>query len=198
MFDRVGRHVRGQFVGYIALFVALGGVSYAAAELPKNSVGAAQIKAGAVSSSKVKDQSLLARDFARGQLPKGAKGDPGPKGDPGAKGDPGIQGVQGPPGEAATKLFAHITAFGDLAYGSGAAGATRSAAGTYTVTFNRDLSGCVPLVTTGFGQPAPFPDQVIGDTVASASITGSTVGVAVRAGSSQALSDSGFQLAVFC
>lgn len=44
MSSRFVRHVRQQFVGYLALFVALGGVSYAAVALPKNSVGSAQIK----------------------------------------------------------------------------------------------------------------------------------------------------------
>jgi hypothetical protein len=38
------RHLRGQFLGAIALFVALGGTSYAALELPAGSVGNRQIK----------------------------------------------------------------------------------------------------------------------------------------------------------
>jgi hypothetical protein len=42
MVGRFGRHVRQQLVGYVALFVALGGVSYAAVSLPRNSVGSAQ------------------------------------------------------------------------------------------------------------------------------------------------------------
>ena len=46
-----------------AVFIALGGGAYAAT-VPRNSVGAAQIKTNAVNSSKVKDRSLQARDFA--------------------------------------------------------------------------------------------------------------------------------------
>jgi hypothetical protein len=74
--------------------------------LPKNSVGAAQLKKAAVTGAKVKDGTLAAVDFAPGQLPvgpKGDKGDPGgqgPKGDPGATGAPGAPGVQGPKGDA--------------------------------------------------------------------------------------------------
>ncbi len=66
-------------VAMVALFVALGGSAYAALNLPKDSIGARQLKNGsvtgakisdnAVTSPKVKDHSLLARDFALGQLP---------------------------------------------------------------------------------------------------------------------------------
>jgi hypothetical protein len=41
-------------VSLIALFVALGGTTYAAVTLPKNSVGARQIKKNAVTASEVK------------------------------------------------------------------------------------------------------------------------------------------------
>ncbi len=87
----------------LALFLALGGVGYAAATLPKNSVGSSQlkknavtstkIKSGAVTGAKVKDGSLTAKDF--GTLPagqQGPKGDTGPQGPQGLKGDPGPAG----------------------------------------------------------------------------------------------------------
>ncbi len=88
-------------VATIALFVALGGGAYAAVNLPKNSVGSKQIKPNAIDSSKVKDRSLLSKDFKAGQLPagpqglQGAPGPQGPQGAPGAKGDAGPQGPQG-------------------------------------------------------------------------------------------------------
>jgi hypothetical protein len=40
-------------MGFIALFVALGGTSYAATQLPRNSVGSGQIRAGAVTAAKI-------------------------------------------------------------------------------------------------------------------------------------------------
>jgi len=74
----------------IAVFIALGGSSYAAATLKKNSVHTANIAKGAVTSpkiarnavtsTKVKDGSLLPQDFKAGALPQGPKGDPGPPG----------------------------------------------------------------------------------------------------------------------
>ena len=50
-----------------ALLIALGGVSYAATALPRNSVGTAQLRNNAVVSSKVKNHSLLRADFKSGQ-----------------------------------------------------------------------------------------------------------------------------------
>ena len=86
-----------------AMFIALGGVSYAAVKLPKNSVGSKQIKANAVTGSKVrnsaltgadiKDKSLSTADFGdvvRG--PAGTQGPAGLQGPAGAKGDTGARG----------------------------------------------------------------------------------------------------------
>ena len=52
----------------IAVFIALGGVSWAAISIPRNSVGPAQLKRGAVDSVRVKDKSLLAKDIKPGQV----------------------------------------------------------------------------------------------------------------------------------
>jgi hypothetical protein len=83
-------------VSCIALLVALGGVGYAATALPRNSVGTPQLKRNAVTSVKVKDRSLLARDFRRGQLPRGLRGLTGATGAAGAAGAKGDKGDLGP------------------------------------------------------------------------------------------------------
>jgi len=51
-------HVRTNLVGYIALFVALGGTSYAAMSLPAGSVGTKAIRNGAVTSKKIANGSI--------------------------------------------------------------------------------------------------------------------------------------------
>jgi hypothetical protein len=105
----VVEHFRRNAVAYTALFVALGGTSYAAVKLPNNSVGTAQIKAGAVTASKlangavtgtkVRDGSLAPGDFKAGSAPAGSAGPPGA---PGPKGDRGSAGQNGLPGLGAS------------------------------------------------------------------------------------------------
>ena len=105
MVSTLFRHVRHNVVGYLALFAALGGTSYAAVQLPSGSVGTPQLRNAAVTAAKVKAHSLLASDFAGGQLragPEGARGPAGPQGTPGAVGPQGARGpagAQGPAGQ---------------------------------------------------------------------------------------------------
>lgn len=109
----------------VAVFLALGGGAYAALKLPPGSVGARQIARNAVSSAKVKNHSLLARDFRAGQLPAGARGPQGPA---------GPQGPQGPPGATgATFAFAHVNDNGTVNASTGVASVTKSltSAGEY-------------------------------------------------------------------
>ena len=92
------RHPRFTFANVmscLALFVALGGASYAAVALPKNSVGSRQIKPGAIDNSKIKPGSLLNSAFRPGQVPAGPRGASGPAG---PAGPPGLAGAQGPAG----------------------------------------------------------------------------------------------------
>jgi len=92
-------------VATMALFIALGGVSWAAVTLPRNSVGGPQLKANAVTGAKVRnssltgadvrDQSLTPADF-RGSI----QGATGATGAAGAAGDAGAAGAAGPIGPA--------------------------------------------------------------------------------------------------
>jgi hypothetical protein len=69
--------------------------------LPKNSVGSGQLQASAVTGAKVKNGTLTAAKFKKGQLPpgpQGPKGDPGPQGLKGDTGDKGDSGAPGTPG----------------------------------------------------------------------------------------------------
>ena len=102
----LGRHLTfSNLVAVLALFVALGGVSYAATKLAKNSVGGKQLKKDAVTSPKVKDGSLQASDFKAGTLlsgPSGPTGLPGPAGPPGPPGPAATPGSEVVPAAALT------------------------------------------------------------------------------------------------
>jgi hypothetical protein len=58
-------------VSFVALFVALGGVGYAASQLPANSVGSAQLQNGSVGNWKLKSNSVGSRKIINGSV--GAK-----------------------------------------------------------------------------------------------------------------------------
>jgi hypothetical protein len=145
-------------VACIALFVALSGASYAAIVLPGNSVGTPQLKVGAVTSSKVKNFSLLASDFKPGELPAGAKGPAGaqgPAGADGAAGVPGPAGPQGPAGAQGPK--------GDQGH-PGAAGAT-GATGAPGATGPQGPSGVVKVLSfQGYFGPYSVPGNT-GNTI---------------------------------
>jgi hypothetical protein len=63
-------HIRHNVVGYLALFVALGGSAYAAASLPKNSVGTRELKNNAVTSKKITSGAVTAPKLAKGVVPQ--------------------------------------------------------------------------------------------------------------------------------
>ncbi len=96
----------------LALFVALGGSSYAAIKVTgKNvkdsSLTGKDIKNSSLAGGDVKDSSLGLRDFKRSELPTGPQG-PG-----------GLTGPQGPAGPAGSALaFAQVTEEGTLVPGS--------------------------------------------------------------------------------
>jgi len=171
-------------VATLALFIALGGGAYAIS-VAKNSVTSKSIKhgqvkksdigRGAVTGAKVKDASLLAGDFAAGQIPAG------------------------PPGRDATNLFAYVSSTGSLIYGDGATAATRTAKGDYGVTFNRDLSHCVAIANSGLGEPNGTYGGAGGASTANASdISGNTVRVLTFITDTETALDRAFTVAVFC
>ncbi len=86
----------------IALFVALGGTSYAALRITgknvkNSSLTGADVRNSSLTSSDIKNRSLLARDFKAGQLAAAAQGAKGDKGDKGSPGTNGTNGTNGTP-----------------------------------------------------------------------------------------------------
>jgi len=75
-------------ISLIALFVALGGTSYAVIKLPAKSVGNRELKTNAVTSAKIRNGSI-------------ARGDLNPSARVGTRGPRGVAGPTGAPGDAA-------------------------------------------------------------------------------------------------
>jgi hypothetical protein len=120
----------------IAVFIALGGTSYAVA---RNSIGSAQLKRNAVTSVKVKDRSLRQSDLAPSAR-LGLRGTRGPQGPPGA---PGVA-----PSPEAWKPLPFAAGWGN--YGGG----------YITAAYRKDQLGMVHLrglVTNATGPAKPSP-----------------------------------------
>jgi hypothetical protein len=102
-------HVKHNLVGYVALFAAMGGTSYAAVRLTPGSVTARALGSGAVTHAKLSSNSvsgknvingtLTAADFAKGLL-SGTSGVNGSTGVNGTNGSSGTRGAPGPAGPA--------------------------------------------------------------------------------------------------
>jgi hypothetical protein len=153
---QIRRPSPAMLVALAALFVALGGTSYAALKLPKGSVGTSQLKKNAVTSPKVKPGSLLLSDFksaerSRLRGPQGAQGPQGPQG------PQGVQGNTGAPGTA--------RAFGSFTSTGAPTSATRVKAltvrkpaattGIYCLSSPAvAVADSIPVVSTDFSGPA--------------------------------------------
>lgn len=83
-------------VATLALFIALGGASYAAVKLPKNSVTTTQIKNGTIKLGDLNKKTVAQLKGATGAA--GANGSDGAKGAAGAKGADGATGLTGSTG----------------------------------------------------------------------------------------------------
>lgn len=155
-----GRLTFANVMSVTAVFIALGGSAIAINQLPQDSVGARQIKTGAVRSAEVKDFSLQADDFAKGSLPAGQVG---PKGEQGPQGPAGAPGT---PGTPSVRAYAFIRTGGccggappldppKIINGHGVTAAKIISTGQYEITFDTSLlpggtvENCVPIASLG-------------------------------------------------
>lgn len=128
----------------IALFFALGGASYAALKLPRDSVGSNQIRAGAVSTSEIRDRSIGLADVSPGARKY-------------LRGKSGATGPAGPAGPPAAKYFAALNAAGAIVRGNATTGGHGSSAGTYSVGFAQSVSACAVSATLGSTDATAVP-----------------------------------------
>jgi hypothetical protein len=99
----------------LALFVALGGTSYAVKQLGSgdirdNSIRSRDVRDNSLGTGDIHNRSLMARDFRRGQLPKGRRGKAGLRGSRGLRGLRGKTGKTGAAGVSGMTLVSTDTA----------------------------------------------------------------------------------------
>lgn len=180
MIDRIRHRLTyANVTATLALFVALGGSSYAALTLPRNSVGSKQIRTSAVTSSEVRDRTVRLRDISRSARTA-------------LTGQQGPQGPQGPSGPPAVSYFAAVAASGAFLRGNATHGGQGGSAGTYSVGFAQSVSGCAYSASLGTTDTSLAPAGRI--TVRDA---GGTVGVATYDASGNP-ADLPFHLIVAC
>jgi hypothetical protein len=127
----------------LALFVALGGTSYAAITLPRNSVGSKQIRAKAVRSSDIRNRAIKLTDIStstRAALH-------------------GQQGPQGPAGAAAVGLFATVNSGGGVVNGTLEPGGHEAGSNVYEVKAKQDVSRCGYSATLAAVQNGPTLEE---------------------------------------
>jgi hypothetical protein len=127
-----GRFLRHNTIALLALFVALGGTSFAAATLLNGS----QIKPHTIARNRLTNKAI-----------KQLKGNRGARGPAGAAGAAGAQGVQGPAGPGAR--WAVVGPGGGIARQSGGITVTNASPGIYLVDFGVDVSHQLITVSDG-------------------------------------------------
>jgi hypothetical protein len=131
-------------VSLIALFVALGGTAYAATSLPRNSIGTAQLRNGAVTKKKISKKTISALKGQRGAV--GATGAPGSQGPQGVQGIQGIQGIQGqkgdlgPPGTARAYALVAADGFLEPGFNHNVLSVTHIGTGVYCVVLDPSVA----------------------------------------------------------
>lgn len=86
-----GKITYANVMSTLAVFIALGGVSFAAVKLPASSVGTRQLRDGSVTLAKLSPSAVKG---LRGK--QGPPGPPGPAGVAGQQGPAGVAGLNGP------------------------------------------------------------------------------------------------------
>jgi hypothetical protein len=164
-------------ISVLALFVALAGTGYAAATLPRNSVGSAQVIDGSLKRRDLADKTLATLKGAQG--PAGATGAAGPS---------------GPAGPPATALWAVIATNGSASRSGHLTSSEKVAVGQYVVIFDRDVKACAYVASLG-GVAAESAVGQISATRRSINASGVFVKTYDSAG---VAADKSFHLAVFC
>jgi hypothetical protein len=128
-----GRLTYANVTASLALFIALGGTSYAAITLPRNSVGPKQLRPNAVRSAEIRNRTIQVKDISRRARTAlhGQQGPAGPAGPPGV-----TEHVQvGSEGQVAAGSTTRLVSW------------SSNEPGLFRIQFGRDVSSCAYSAT---------------------------------------------------
>jgi hypothetical protein len=179
-----GRFLRRNTIALLALFLALGGTTYAASSalIGKNTVASPQVVNGSL---QTKDLSAKARKTLKGN--RGLRGLQGAKGATGAAGAKGATGAQG---AAPAKYLLSLQADGTITRQQGGVTVNHTAGtGAYTIVVPAPANLCYPVANiyaaTGY--------------IVMNGFTGGGLNMTINTyNSAAALTDEAFYLAVIC
>jgi hypothetical protein len=138
----------------IALFAALGGTSYALT-LPRNSVGAEQLRTGSVRHAELRTGAVRAAEIKNGAV--GVR-------DISSKALTFLRGQQGPPGPSGTNFFVETNSGGGHTIGNGSIIGNQGSNG-FVVRFPRSVATCAlaasPAAVPGGGTPEAPPGSTV-------------------------------------
>lgn len=137
----------GNVTATLGLFVALGGTSYAVTQLPRDSVGRAQIRARAVGPAELATRAVTSRSIRNRSV---RLGDISPSARRALAGAPGPIGPQGPKGDAGIVYHAAVSSSGALVRGNATGGGNAPGDGVFTVEWARDVTTCQAVATLAF------------------------------------------------
>lgn len=129
----------------VAVFIALGGSSYAATQLARNSVGSAQIRTKAVGSSELRSRAVTTSKIRSGavtltKINRSTRET--------LRGSAGQQGPAGPAGPSGVTYRAVVSSAGLLRGGNATENGTgKAGVGDYRVAFGRSMVGCTFTAT---------------------------------------------------
>lgn len=155
MLDRARRQLTyGNVMATIALFVAVGGTSYAAITLPRNSVGHRQLKTGSVAGAELRRSAVTSRTIKNGTI---ETQDLAVATKLQLAGKPGPAGSQGPP---ALAFRASVTGSGTPTAGN-VNGIRGVLPNKRLIGFSTPLYGCVPSATLARNSGDPGLGHII-------------------------------------
>ncbi len=160
----------------LALFTALGGTSYAAASLARNSVGPTQIRSNAVGSSEIRRNAVASSEIRDRSVRLGDISTRARNALRGPQGPAGPTGATGPAGPAGTADRAAINSGGGKVLGTARDNVIHpGGSNEYTVEFTHDVSSCVYAATLAAVQNGPTLEQPRAGRITVASAGGASV-----------------------